>query len=144
MPFPEKISSPICRVSLRRKYGGIHPFISFYCHFFPSRYSFFPPFSFSSFSPLASSSHSSNHWGTKLITFSVFYTEVNKSVLKLVASANRSRNKRSTQGRKSHQRNRWSSEHHSISLPFSTLNSFFLHLDPHPGIASHTILQVML
>ena len=83
MPFPEKISSPTCRVSLRSKYGGIHPFISLCCHFFPSWCSVFPPFSFSSFSPLASSSHSSNHWGSKLITFSVFYTEVNKFVLKL-------------------------------------------------------------
>lgn len=81
MPFPEKISSPTCRASLRSKYGVIHPFISLCCHFFPSWCSFFPPFSFSSFSPLASSSHSSNHWGSKLITFSVFYTEVNTFVL---------------------------------------------------------------
>lgn len=101
MPFPEKISSPTCRVSLRSKYGGIHPFISLCCHFFPSWCSVFPPFSFSSFSPLASSSHSSNHWGSKLITFSVFYTEVNKFVLKLIASVNRSRNKRCIQGIKS-------------------------------------------
>ena len=47
MPFPEKISSPTCRVSLRSKYGGIHPFISLCCHFFPSWCSVFPPFSFS-------------------------------------------------------------------------------------------------